>query len=99
DPDGARRLVPKLAERIQLSLDFLQARAHRVNQAFARFCWRDSARSAGQQPNAKPFLQSTDGVAQRRLRHPELRRRPGEAPLARDSKKGEEIVEVLPRHS
>ena len=30
----------------------------------------DAARRARQQPQTKPFLESTDGVAQRRLRYP-----------------------------
>ena len=64
-----------------------------------RRTWGDAARRARQQPQTKPFLESTDGVAQRRLRYPQLGSRFGEAPFARDREKGKEIVDVLARHS
>ncbi len=47
----------------------------------------------------EPLLEPADGVAERRLRNAELRGGAGEAALARDGEEGNEIVDVLARHS
>jgi hypothetical protein len=54
DPDGAGRLLPKLTEGRKLGVDFLEARAQGVKQAFARLRRRDAARGAGQESNSQP---------------------------------------------
>ena len=82
----------------KLGVDLLEPRAEGPQQALARLGGRHAARGAGQQPQPEPCLQAADGLAQRRLRHAELRGGPGEAPLPRDREEGEEVVEVRPRH-
>ena len=99
DADGAGGLLAKLAQRRQLGVDLIEARADGAEQAFARLGRRDAARGAGQQPKPEPLFESADGVAERRLRNAELRRGPGEAPLPRHRQEGEEIVDVFARHS
>ena len=99
DADGAGRLVAKLAQRGELGIDLVEARPDGPQQPLAGLGRRDAARGAGQQPQAEPLLQPADGVAERRLRNAELRRGPGEAALPRHREEGEEIVDVLARHS
>ena len=70
-----------------------------AQQALAGLGRRHAARGAGQQAQAEPLLQPADGVAQRRLRDAELRRRPGETALPRDGEEGEQIAGVVPVHS
>ena len=94
DPDGACRLLAKLAQGRKLGVDLLKPRTQRVQQAFARLGRRDAARGAGQQPETKPFLKPADGVAERRLRNAELRCCPGETALLRDRQEDKKIVEV-----
>ena len=69
-----------------------------AKQAFARFRRRDAARGAGQQPDAEPRFELADGVAQRRLRDAELRRRLGEAPLPPDGEESDEVIEMSALH-
>ena len=99
DADGSGRPVAELAQRSELRLDLVEARPDRPQQALAGLGGRDAAGGPRQQPQPEPLLQAADGMAQRRLRHPELRRRPGEAPLARDGEEGEEVADGLARHS
>ena len=71
------RMVPagfsrSLTQSLELGLDLLKPRAHGVQQAIARFRWRDAARGAGQEPNSQSRFESPDGVAERRLRNTEL---------------------------
>ena len=89
--------VAQLAERGQLRLDLFQARPGGAQQPLARLRRRDAARGAGQQPQPKPLFQAADGLAQRRLRHAELGRGPGEAALPRHGEEGHDVVEVRPR--
>ena len=99
DADGAGGLVAQLAQRGHFRLDLVKAWPRGAQQALPRLGRRDAAGGAGQQPQAKPFLKSTHGVAQGRLRNTKLRRRLGEAALLRDREEGEKIVEVFARHS
>ena len=92
------RMVPAGFSRNALSaassLSISSSRGPTVaQQALARLGRRDAARGAGQQPQAEPLLQPAYRVAQRRLRHAELGRRPGEAPFARDGEEGGEVVD------
>ena len=82
-------------KRRKLGVDLLKPGTQGVQQAFARLGRRDAARGAGQQPKTEPFLESADGVAERRLRNAELRCRPGETALLRDREEGDEIIEVF----
>ena len=95
-PDGLSRSSLSAASSASISS---KPRAGGAQQALARLGRRDAAGGAGQQPQAEPFLEAADGVAERRLRDAELRRRPGEAALPRDREEGEKIVEVFARHS
>ena len=95
ETDGACGLLTKLAQRGQLGIDLLEPWGHRTEQALTRLRRGDAACSTGQQPNTEPFLKSTDGVAQRGLRHAKLCSRPGKAPLARDREEGKEVVGVF----
>ncbi|HEY4446003.1 MAG TPA: hypothetical protein VGN30_17095 [Steroidobacteraceae bacterium] len=73
NPNGAGGLLPKFAQRGKLGLNLLKPRADGAKQAVARLGWGDAARGPGQQANAEPFLEAANGVAERRLRHAELR--------------------------
>jgi len=73
DPNGAGGLLPKFVQRGKLGLDLLKPRADGAKQAVARLGWGDAACGAGQQPKAEPFLEAANGVAERRLRHAQLR--------------------------
>ena len=92
-------LTDIVAERGQFGVDLIETRTDGAEQAFARFRRRDATGGAGQQPQAKPLFETSDGVAQRRLRHAELRGGPGEAALPRDREEGDQIVKAFPRHS
>ena len=65
DPNCASRLVPQLAQCIQLGVDLLEPRRDAVQQPFAGFRRRDAASCASQQADANTRLQVTDGLAQR----------------------------------
>src|SRR2546429_756947 len=82
--NGARGFFPKLAQGGELGLDLLEVRTDGLEQSFTRLGARDAACGTGQQSKAKSRLEPANGVAQRRLRNPKLRRRLGEAPLSRD---------------
>ena len=59
----------------------------------------DRPQHGGQQPKPEPLVESTDRVAERRLRNTELRCGPGDTPLFRHSKEDKELVDVLAGHS
>lgn len=99
DADGARGLFAQLRERGQFRVDLVEPRPDGAQQALAGLGWRDAPRCAGQKPQAEPLLEGAHGVAQRGLRHAELGCGAGEAALARDCEKGDEIVDVGPGHS
>ena len=84
-------LLAQLAERRELGLDLLEARADRLQQALARLGRRDAARGAGQQPKrrAAPPGRGWCGsapIARRRA----WRRGLGEAALLRHREEGEQ---------
>ena len=85
-------------ERRKLGLDLFEPRAERVQEALARVRRRHAARGAGQQPDAEPRFERAHGMAQRRLRDAELRRRLGEAALAPDGDEGHEVIEMAALH-
>jgi hypothetical protein len=97
--DHACRLFPKRTQCGQLRLDLIETWTDAAEQAFAGFGRRDMARRAREEPQFMPRLKPADGVAQCRLRDPELRRSLGEAPLFRHGEEGEEVVNVFARHS
>ena len=82
-----------------LGLDFLDAGPDGSEETFARLGRRDAARGARQEADAEAGLEAADCLAERRLRHAELRGGAGEAAFARHREEGDEIVEVLGRHS
>ncbi len=84
DPNSPRRLVPKLTERLDLGLYPLEARPDDLEETFARLSRRNAAGGAGQQAKAATRLEPSDCLAQRRLRHAELRGGPGESSRATD---------------
>ena len=98
DAHRAGRRVAQAADRRQRVGDAFEMRADRPHQPIARFGRRDAAGRARQQAQAEPLLQAAHGLAERRLRHAELRRGAGEALLARDGEEGVEVVEVDARH-
>jgi hypothetical protein len=98
DPNGAGRLLPKFAQRGKLGLDLLKPRADGVKQAFARLRRGDAACGPGQQANAEPFLEAANGVAERRLRHAELRCGPRETALLRDGQEGQQVIQIAALH-
>jgi hypothetical protein len=51
-----------------------------------------------EQPQSEPFFQAADGVAQRRLRHAELRGSFREAALSPDSQESQDIVQICAVH-
>ena len=59
---------------------------------------RDAARGARQEPNAEPRFEFAHRVAERRLRHAELGRRPGETPLPGHGQEGQKVVEIAALH-
>jgi hypothetical protein len=63
-------------------LDPIEVRAHRLQQAFARVGEGDAAGCAGQQPDAEPFFDASDRVAEGRRRHAKLRCAARKATLA-----------------
>ena len=68
--------------------------SHGLNQTLARLGRRDASGVARQESHAKARLKSTDGAAEGRLRHAELRGGAGEIPLPRDSQEGDQVREV-----
>jgi hypothetical protein len=98
DPDRARGLVPQRAQRRQFGVDLLEAGRKVAEQPFARFGRSHAARGAHQEPNAQPLLELPDAVAQRRLRYAQFRGGVGEAALARDREKANEVTVVPAAH-
>jgi hypothetical protein len=98
DPNGAGGLLPKFAQSLEPGLDLLEPRADGVEQAFARLRRRDAARGAGQQPKAEPFLEATNGVAERRLRHAELRCGLRKTALLPDGQEGQQVIQLSAVH-
>src|SRR5208337_1890342 len=99
DPEGPGGPIPQLVERHDRGLDFRDMRPDRLEQPFARLGRRDAARGSGKKPEAESGLEAADRLAQRRLRHAELRSGAGEIPLAGDREKRSQIVQVLSGHS
>ena len=99
DADRAGGLFPEFAQGRDLGLDLLQAWANGPEQVLARLRRRDTAGGAGQEPKPEPCLELADGLAQGRLRDPELGGSAGKAPFPRDGQERGEVVQVLARHS
>jgi hypothetical protein len=57
-----------------------------------------SKRGSSQKSQTQSSFEAADGVAQRRLRNAELRRRPREAALPRDGEESKDVVQILPKH-
>ena len=68
-------------------------------QSFAGFGWGDAACRARQKANAKARFELAHGLAQRRLRDPELRCRFREASFPPHRDQGPQIIDVGARHS
>jgi hypothetical protein len=98
DPNSARGLLSKFAHGGQLGVDFLNSWGDGADQAFARLGQRNAARRSGQKANAKPRLELTDGLAQRRLRDAKLRCRFRKALLSRYRDKGPEVIQTPALH-
>jgi hypothetical protein len=98
DPNGSGGLLSKFAQSLEPGLNLLKPRADGVKQAFARLRWGDAACSAGQQPKAEPFFEVANGVAERRLRDPELRCGPRETALLPDGQKGQQVIQISAVH-
>jgi hypothetical protein len=98
DPNGGGGLVAKFAYGLKLGLDLFTPWVHGVKQAFARLRRRNAARGAGQQPNTEPFLEATNGMAERGLRNAQLRCGFGEAALSSDGQEGQEVVQICALH-
>jgi len=94
DAHHAGGLAAQFAQRRQLRIDVGKARSHRPIQAFPRGGRRHAAGGAVQQLEVEAPLERADTLAQRRLRHAQLRGRPGEAALAHHSGEDGQIVEM-----
>ena len=97
--DRSARLVAQGGEAGELGIDRVEVRAGGTQQSFAGLGRRDTARGAREQAQAEPFLQSTHGVAQRRLRHAKLGRGAREALFPRDGQERDDVADVFPPHS
>ncbi len=98
DPDGAGGLVAKVTHGGKLGVDLLEARTNVLKQAFARLRGCDAARGAGQQPNAEARFKFANGVAERRLRHAELRcgfRETAFPPTARNARRSSRLPRCI----
>ena len=91
-PQGPRRLVAQFAQRGYLVLNFLQARGDGSQQPLTGFRAGHASRGAGQQPQAEPFLEVADCLAQRRRRHAQFGGGAGEALLAGNRREGGKVV-------
>ena len=98
DANGPGRLLAQLAQGGERRIDIVKARTDGLKQALAGLCRSDAARRAREQPDAMPLFQSAHRVTERRGRNAKLRRRLGEAALARHGNKGRQVVEVFPGH-
>ena len=99
ETNGARRLLAQITQVRERGVDLVEPRPHSAEKALARLRGRDAARRTGQETQSQAFFEAADRVAHRRRRYPELRRGAGETPLPRNGEKGEQIVDVLARHS
>lgn len=99
DADGAGGLVAQFAQGGQFGFDFVEPGCHRGQQTLACFGGRNAARGAREQPQAQSGVQRADRMAQRRLRHAELRGRSGETAFARYRDEGKQVIEIVARHA
>ena len=90
-PAGLPRSSPKHGE---LGLDVGQARAHGAVQALARLGGRHAARGAVEQFQVEPVLQRAHRLAERGLRHADLRGCAREALGAHHGGKGRQVIET-----
>ena len=95
DPDGARRLVPQLAQGGQAGVDLVEGGRYRPEQLFARFGGSHGARGPGQQPDAQPRLELADGLAEGGLRGAQLCGSAREAACLRNGLQSQEVGQVL----
>ena len=65
DPNAAGRLVAKLAQGFQFSLDLLDVVTGGLEQTLASLRWRDAPRRASQQTKAQPCFEPAKRVTQR----------------------------------
>lgn len=98
DANAAGRLFPKRAQGDELSLDLIEPRADGEKQAFTRLRRRDAPRRARQQSQPEPLLEPVDRMAERRLRHTELRRRLREVFCTGNGKEGDQVIDGRTRH-
>ena len=98
DADRAGGLRAQFAESGQFGVDLLEPWAHGAQKTFASFRRRDAACRAREQTDSEALFQPSDGVAEGRLRHAELRRGFREAALLCDGDESEKIVGVVPEH-
>src|SRR5438552_10343107 len=98
DPNRAGGLLPQFADRRELGLDLLDPRGDRADDAPAGLGHGNAARRAGQKANAKPRLELTDGLAQRRLRNAELCGRFRETSLVRHGDERSEVIQTSALH-
>ena len=66
---------------------------------FAGFGRGNTACGAGQKTDTQPCFQPADGVAQGRLGQAKFRGCPGEAPFAGHGHEGQQVIQILARHS
>ena len=71
---------------------------HCQEGAFAGFGGRDAPCGSSQKSQPQSSFEAADGVAQRRLRNAELRRRPCEAAIPRDGEESEDVIQIFPQH-
>lgn len=99
DPDVAGGLVAKLAQCVDLSVDFLEVWGDPSEKPLASLGRRHGSRRAAQKPDAEPRFELTDGVAECGLRNAYLGCGLGEAAFSGDLQKGLQVIEVFARHS
>ena len=98
DAHRARRLVAQFGQRVELGFDLFEAMAYRLRQSLAGRRRRYATCGAREQANLQAPLKPSDGLAQRRLRHPERGSSAGEAAFARYGDERQQIVEVASCH-
>ncbi len=76
DPDGPGRPPAYLGKVDEAGRDLVEARSHGLEEALPGLGRGHAPGGAREQPDAEARLQGTDGLAQRRLRNPELQRPP-----------------------
>ena len=90
-----RRTVAGIAQSVKLLFYLLQVRTQALEQLFARFGRRHAAGGAGQQPHVEPGLEVAHRVAEGGLGDAKLSGRTGEATLAGDHHKRQQVVNVI----